>query len=87
MSIKRWVITQKKLELWQKFFSVEVDETILKVRAKNLVKVTRIGKVMGRKRPPTLRRLSFKFRYQSSVIEARCLKYANNQYNNKHGQH
>ena len=63
MSIKRWVITQKKLELWQKFFSVEVDETILKVRAKNLVKVTRIGKVMGKNIPSTLRELSFKFRH------------------------
>ena len=51
----------KKLERWQKLFTVEVDQTFLKVRAKNLVKVTRIGKVMGKKRPPTLRELSFKF--------------------------
>ena len=47
----------------KKFFSVEVVQTFLKVRAENLVKVTRIGKVMGRKRPPTLRELSFKFRH------------------------
>ena len=53
----------KELEWWQKFFTVEVDQTFLKVRAKNLVKVTRIGKVMGKKRPSTLRELSFKFRH------------------------
>ena len=35
------------------FFSVEVDETFLKVCGKNLVKVTKIPEVMGRKRPPT----------------------------------
>ena len=39
----------KKKELWQKFFSVEVDKTFLKVRAKNLVKVTRIGKVWAKR--------------------------------------
>ena len=43
--------------------SVEVNRTFLKVHAKNLVKVTRIGEVIGRKRPPTLRKLSFKFRH------------------------
>ena len=32
------------------------------MHAKNLVKVTRTGEVKGRKRPPTLRKLSFKFR-------------------------
>ena len=29
----------KKYKLWQKFFTVEVDQTFLKVSAKNLVKV------------------------------------------------
>ena len=52
-----------------------------------IVKVTRIGEAIGRKRPPTLRELYFKFQHQNSVIEARCLNYANNQNNNKHGQH
>ena len=42
---------------------VEVNQKFLKVRSENLVKVTRIGKVMGRKRRPTLRELSFKFHY------------------------
>ena len=45
------------------FFRVEVDQTFLKVHAKDLVKVFRNVKVMGRNRPPTLRQLSFKFRY------------------------
>ena len=44
----------KKYKLWQKFFTVEVDQTFLKVSAKNLVKVTRIGKIMDKKKPPTL---------------------------------
>ena len=38
--------------------SAEVDQTFLNVLAKNLVKVARIGKVMGKKKPPTLRELS-----------------------------
>ena len=46
------------------FFSVEVDITFFKVHAKNLVKVTRIGEVMDRKIPSTLRKLSFKFRHK-----------------------
>ena len=48
-------------ERQQKLFSAEVDQTFLKVRVKNLVKVTGTGEVKGRKRPPTLRNLSFKF--------------------------
>ena len=43
------------------FFSVEVDQTFLKVRVKNVVKVTTIQEVMGRKRPPVLREPPFKF--------------------------
>ena len=35
----------------------------LKVHAKNLVKVTRTEEVKDRKRPPTLTKLSFKFRH------------------------
>ena len=66
---------------------VEVDQTFLKVNAKDLVKVTRIKEVMGRKKPPNLRKLSFKFRHENSVIGACCLNYANNQYNNKDGRH
>ena len=57
------------------FFSLEVDETSLKVRVKNLVKVAKIREVMGRKRPPTLREPSFKFRNLNSVTKARCLNY------------
>ena len=44
-------------------FSVEVDQNFLKVHAKDLVKVTGSGEVKGRKRPPTLRKLSLKFRH------------------------
>ena len=49
--------------LWQTLFGVEENQTFLKVRAKFLVKITRNAEVMGRKRPPTLRELSFKFRH------------------------
>ena len=43
---------------------------------------------MGKKRSPTLRELSLKFRHENSVFEARGLNYANNYWhNNKHGQH
>ena len=54
-------------------FGVEADRTFLKVYDKDLVKVTRFGEVIYRKRRPTLRKLSFKFQ-----IEARCLNYAIN---------
>ena len=50
----------KNMRAVAKVFSVEVDQIFLIVRAKNLVKVTRIGKVMGRERPPILKELSFK---------------------------
>ena len=41
---------------------------------------------MGKKRSPILRELSFKFRHENSVFEARGLNYANNYWhNNKHG--
>ena len=53
----------KNKNLWQKQLIVEVDQTFLKMPVENLVKVTRIGKVMGRKQPPTLRELSFEFRH------------------------
>ena len=39
------------------------------MHAKNLVKVTRTGEVKGRKRPPTLRKLSFKFRYSIVLLK------------------
>ena len=69
-----------------KIFNVEVEQTFLNVRAKNLVKVTRIRGVMGRKRPPTLRELSYTFHHLNTFNEACCLNYANNYtYNNKHG--
>ena len=45
--------------MWQKNFSVQIDQTFLKVRAKNLVKVVGIGEVMSRKIPPVLRERSF----------------------------
>ena len=44
-------------KLGQKFFNVEVNQTFLKVRSKNLVKVTRIRENMWTKRLPTLRKL------------------------------
>ena len=43
--------------------SADIDQTFLKVHAKNLAKVTGTGEVKSRKRPPTLRNLSFKFRH------------------------
>ena len=43
----------------------------MKAHAKNLVKVTRIGEVMGRKRPPTQRELSL-----SSAIKIVLSKHA-----------
>ena len=49
-------------ELWQKFFSEQVDQIFLKVRGKNLEKVARIGEIMRRRDPPILRELSLKFR-------------------------
>ena len=62
----------------QKLFSAEVDQTFLEVHAKNLVKVTGTGEVKDRKGPSTLRKLSFRFRHQNSVVEVRCFNYANN---------
>ena len=47
----------------QKIFSAEVDQTFLKVHAKNLVNVTGTGEVKSRKGNPNLRNLSFKFRH------------------------
>ena len=43
-------------------FSLEVDQIFLNLNARNLEKVTNIREVMGRKRLPTLRDISFKFR-------------------------
>ena len=54
------------------------------MHGKSLLKVTRTGEVVGRKRLSTLRKLSFKFRHSNSVIEARCFSYVKNYYNNKH---
>ena len=77
----------KNIRAAVKFFSVELDQTFLKVHAETFVIVTWIGEVMGRKRLPTLRKLSFKFRHWNSVIEGRYLNYTNNWYNNKHTPH
>ena len=63
LSIRGYVLIPKMWEQRQKRFSVEVDQTFLKVPAKNLVKVTGTGEVKGRKGPPILRKLSFKFRH------------------------
>ena len=41
----------KNIKVVVKIFTVEVDRTFLKVHAKYLVKITRIGDVMGRMRP------------------------------------
>ena len=60
------------------FLCAEVDQTCFKVHAKHFVKVTRIAEAMGRKIPPTLRKLAFNFRHYISVMDARCLNYANN---------
>ena len=46
-----------------KVLSLEVDRTFLKMRAKNLEKVTRIGEVLGIRRQATLRNLSFQLRH------------------------
>ena len=43
-------------------FSLEVDQIFLKLNDRNLEKVTNITEVMVRKRLPTLRDISFKFR-------------------------
>ena len=53
----------KNIKAVTKVFYVEAAQTFLKVFAKNLVKVTRIGEVMGIKKPHTLWELYFKFRY------------------------
>ena len=47
-----------------------VDQSFLKMCAKNLVKVTKVGNVLGRKRPPTLRNLS-----SSSAIKIVLLRH------------
>ena len=60
---RRWVIIPRIKEQRQKPFSAKIDETFLKVHAKNLVKVTRTEEVMGRKRTPILRKFSLKFRH------------------------
>ena len=39
--------SKKKMRVVAKFFSAEVDQTFVKVRVKNLVKVTRFEKVMS----------------------------------------
>ena len=46
-----------------KILSVEVDRIFLKMRAKNLEKVTRIGEVVDRRTQATLRNLSFQLRH------------------------
>ena len=53
----------KNIRAAVKIFGVQVNQTFLKVHARNLVKVTRTGEVMGRKRSLILRNLSFKIRY------------------------
>ena len=63
LSIRGWVVIPKMLEQQQILSSVEVDQTFLKVHAKNLVKVTGTGEIKGRKGPSTLRKLSLKFRH------------------------
>ena len=63
LSIRGQVVIPKMQEQRQKRFSVVVDQTFLKVHAKNLVKVTGTGEIKDRKGPPPLRKLSFKFRY------------------------
>ena len=52
-----------------KYFSVQVDPTFLKVPAKDLVKVARIGE---EKTPPILRSV------KNSVNKARCYNYVKN---------
>ena len=52
----------KTIRAVENHFSVEVDQIFIKLHARNLEKVTNITEVMGRKRLPTLRDISFKFR-------------------------
>ena len=78
LSIRGQVVIPKNQEQRQKRFSLEVDQTFLNMHAKKLVKVTGTGEIKCRKRPPTLRKLSFKFHHQNSVVEARFFNYANN---------
>ena len=52
-------VFERQLKKLLNVFSVDADRSFLKMCAKNLVKVTRIGEVMSRKGPPTLRNLSF----------------------------
>ena len=52
------------------FFNVQVDQTFLKVSAKNLVKVAGTGEVISRKSPPILK--SFP---SSSAIKKLLTKY------------
>lgn len=58
-------------ELWQTLFSIRVDRTFLKVFAKILVKVARIGEVVSRRGPAILTKRA------SNIIK----------YNFTHGQH
>ena len=53
----------KNLRAAVKIFNAQVNHTFLKTHAENLMKVTRIMEVMGRKRSPTLRKFSFKIHY------------------------
>ena len=53
----------KNIRAAVKIFSARVNRTFLEVHAKNRVKVIRIGEGIGRKRSPTIRKLSFKIRY------------------------
>ena len=63
LSIRGQVVIPKMYEQLQKRFTVKVDKTFLKMPAKNLMKVTKTEDVKDRKRPPTLRKLSFKLHH------------------------
>ena len=47
--VRIWVIILKMLQLWQKFFSVQVDQIFLRLHAKIIMEVARTGKVMSRR--------------------------------------
>ena len=68
LSIRRWVIILKVHKQRIKNFNLKVDQSFLKICTKSLVKVTIVGEVMGRKRPTTLRNISFLFHHSTIFL-------------------
>ena len=51
----------KNLRALAKVFAEQVDQTFVKVLAKDFVKLARMGEVISTRGPPILKELSFKF--------------------------